>query len=173
MPNSDSERQIRSALDEYEGRFGRVTDERRKQTLHPSSIEEFRQNARVGALSRSSPRVMTALAGKSLVLASTRPKLSFLIGSRPVVRSRGTLPDPANEVWLPISANVALLYIGHRREGPLRYDVPDEAVRRLNDAIAAQSLVFAGRSDKLVHGAIRRLRRNFKEDLDDGRRASL
>ncbi len=157
MPTSDSERQIRLALDEYERRFKAVTAEQRAKTLHPSSIEEFRQNARVGALSRHSPRVMRALASKSLVIARARSKLSFMIGSRPVVRSRGELPDPATEVWLPIGANIALLYIGERRESPHIYEVPDDTVRRLNNAIAAQSAMFAGRSGKLIRSVIGRL----------------
>ncbi|WP_398466531.1 DUF4238 domain-containing protein [Tardiphaga sp.] len=157
MPTSDSERQIRLALDEYERRFRKVPAEQRENTLRPSSIEEFRQNARVGALSRHSPRVMRALASKSLVIARTRTKLSFMIGSRPVVRSRGNLPDPATEVWLPIGANVALLYIGERWESPPIYDVPDHTVRRLNDTIAAQSAMFAGRSGKLILSVIGRL----------------
>lgn len=157
MPASDSERQIRLALDEYERRFKELTIEQRSKTLHPSSIAEFRQNARVGALSRHSPRVMRALASKSLVVARVRSKLSFMIGSRPVVRSRGDLLDPATEIWLPIGANVALLYIGERRENPHIYEVPDDTVRRLNNAIAAQSAMFAGRSGKLILSVIGRL----------------
>jgi hypothetical protein len=122
------------------------TPEERKRLLH---------NAKVDALMEPSIALEQVLAQRGIAaIRITRPNKSFIIGSNPVVRF--TLPghtnilDPRVEVWLPVSWDIAIgvgLQAGTESFVPI---TEPSWVRHINEGIAGQSTVYAGRSKDLL-----------------------
>lgn len=80
MPVAGAKLAVEEAVAEYETRYRKLTPQEREETFQPKEIAKFRQNARVGALSRHSPKVLSALGAKGLFFGICREKSSFLMG---------------------------------------------------------------------------------------------
>jgi hypothetical protein len=156
MPIASAELAVEEAVAEFETKYRKLTPEEREETFRPKEIQEFRQNARVGALSRHSPAVLSALRAKGLLFGVCREKSSFLIGGAPVARFGKILTDSSTELWLPIHPNLVMIFTGKRGDGAI-IDVPDGFVRKFNEIIAKQSTTFAGRSASLIAANVKRL----------------
>jgi hypothetical protein len=157
MPEGASREALLEAVAEFERLHRALLPSEKAGLLSEPSIDRFRQNARVGALSRRSPEVLNALNGKSLVTGLVRKNSRLLLASQPVVRFGGHLNDESTELWLPIHPNVVVIYVGQRIE-PRVIDVPDRFVRTFNQIAARQSKTFSGRSAALITANVRRLR---------------
>jgi hypothetical protein len=156
MPIAGAKLAVEEAVAKFETKYRKLTPEEREKTFRPKEIAEFRQNARVGALSRHSPKVLSALHAKDLFFGICRKKSSFLIGGAPVARFAKALTDPNTELWLPIHPNVVVIFAGKRGDGKI-VDIPERFVRKFNGIIAKQSTIFAGRSAVLVSATVKRL----------------
>ena len=156
MPVAGAKLAVEEAVAEYETRYRKLTPEEREETFRPKEITNFRQNARVGALSRHSPKVLSALGAKGVFFGICREKSSFLIGGAPVARFGKLLTDPDTELWLPIHPNVVVIFAGKRGDGKI-VDIPESFVRKFNTIIALQSTIFAGRSAILISANVKRL----------------
>jgi hypothetical protein len=155
MPVADAKLAVEEAVAEYETQYRKLTPQGREETFRPKEIATFRQNARVGALSHQSPKVLAALGAKGLFFGTWREKLSFLIGGAPVARFGKVLTDPATELWLPIHPNVVVIFAGKRGDGKI-VDIPESFVRKFNTIIARQSTISAGRSAVLISSNVKR-----------------
>jgi hypothetical protein len=156
MPVAGAGLAVEEAVAKFETKYRKLTPEEREKTFRPKEIEKFRQNARVGALSRHSPRVLSALNAKGLFFGICRERSSFLIGGAPVARFGKALTDPNTELWLPIHPNVVAIFAGKRGDGTI-VDVPESFVRKFNAIVAKQSTIFAGRSAILISANVKRL----------------
>lgn len=125
--------------------------------LDEKHLPRLIRNVRVGALSLRPSKVLSVFQKMSVcVLSIKNPKKSFVLGSIPVVKMGSDALEHKNcEIWMPISAKVAVGFIWKT----LRYDcvigVDAEDIRRLNLAIARQSSALASASPELVKSLIR------------------
>jgi hypothetical protein len=156
MPVASAKSAVEEAVAKFETRYRKLTPEEWEETFRPKEIANFRQNARVGALSRRSPRVLSALHAKDLFFGICLEKSSFVIGGAPVARFGKILTDLKTELWLPVHPNVVVIFAGKRGDGAI-IDVPDNFVRKFNEIIAKQSTIFAGRSASLIAANVKRL----------------
>lgn len=152
MPLACAEIVVREAIDEFEILYRKLTPDERQRSLTPQAIAEFRQNARVGALSRASGLILTALAGKGSSFGVCEPRHSFVLGSSPVLKVAGTtsrLDDPTVEVWLPIRPKIVAATGGKKRDAKI-VQLPAHSVRSFNLSVTRKSSMIAGRSKKLI-----------------------
>lgn len=158
MPKEDSKIAVLEAFDEFEGLHRKLTAEEREKFLTPTALANFRQNARVGALSRVSDEILTILGEKGLYFATCEKRLSFIIGSSPVIKIVGPdshqLDDSNAEVWLPIHPNIAAVATGRKNDSRI-VQISSRQVRAFNLAVARKSSVIASRSNKLISALIR------------------
>ena len=157
MPLADAETAIREAIDAFENLHRKLTPDERQRSLTPQAIAEFRQNARVGALSRASSQILNALANKGLSFGVCEPRHSFILGSSPVLKIAGTtsrLDDPTVEIWLPIHPNIMAATGGKKGDTKI-VQLPAHSVRSFNLAVMRKSSMIASRSKKLVHSLVR------------------
>jgi hypothetical protein len=121
----------------------------------PEAQKRLYHNIRVDVLLKPSGEVEETLSKRGLaVIRIALPNKSFIIGSNPVVKF--TLPDHTNildhrvEAWLPIAHDVAVgvgLHAGTESFVPV---TDPSSVRHINQAIAAHSSMYAGRSKELL-----------------------
>ncbi|MCJ2133301.1 DUF4238 domain-containing protein [Methylobacterium sp. J-026] len=147
---------------QWEERYGPASDEERADLISGRLASRTRANlfARNVAqpLARSTAVMLERGLSVGVVGSGDR---SFLLGSNPFARflgltsRRNGLADPGAEAWLPIASDVAVLSFGSRAQEHLRH-LPDEAVRKINSVIAAQSTVVASASRDLVASFARR-----------------
>jgi hypothetical protein len=158
MPKASAEAAVREAIDEYENLYRPLTTDERERSLTSQAIAEFRQNARVGALSRSSDQIMKALAAKGLSFGICEKRHSFIVGSSPVLKiangSTSQLDDPSVEVWLPIHPNIVAVAVGKRAEARI-VKLSAHAVKSFNQAVAEKSSMIAARSERLIASLVR------------------
>lgn len=121
----------------------------------PSARKLLIHNSKVAALQRPSVALEQALARRGIaVLRIARPAKSFIIGSYPIVRfthpGRTHILDPSVEVWLPIAHDVAIgVGLQAGTESFLAVTEPSW-IRHINEGIARQSTMYAGRSKELL-----------------------
>ena len=113
------------------------------------------RNVRVDSLKQLSGNVMGVLERRGIgILQVRRPKKSFIVGSRPVVKltpgGRTDLEDTVVEMWMPIASDVAAgVGLGGGRISLFFLDA-EKPIRQLNAAIASQSSIIAAASRALV-----------------------
>jgi hypothetical protein len=151
----DFETSLKSHIEEFEQRLRPLTDEERALLESAEGKSRLRHNATVGALSDPGPLAAEALDSRGLGIAHIRtPTKSFVIGTSPVVklthRQTPELTHPTTEMWLPISADIAVSPAGESGAERLVVISDERHVRAINTAIAKQSTVIAGRSRALL-----------------------
>ena len=122
----------------------------------PETMERHLINGRIQNLQMSpSCEVTEFLAKMRIVVAVIRklkPKRSFIIGSKPVVRlsfSEGShVADPNAEVWLPLSRDMAISFCPGECDKVVSAN--DRHIRAINKSIFQQSKVIAGCSRELI-----------------------
>jgi hypothetical protein len=158
MPQASAKEAVREALDAFESEYRTLAPDERARSLTPHAVAEFRQNAKVGALSRSSGEVMKALAGKGLSFGVCEKRHSFIIGSSPILKivegPSSRLDDPRVEVWLPIHPNIVAVAAGKKGDATI-VALPAHSVKSFNRAVVKKSSMIAGRSEKLIMSLIR------------------
>lgn len=113
------------------------------------------RNVRVQSLLGFTTNVMGVLERRGIaVLRNCQPNKQFIVGSRPVVKLTQPgctdLNDPKVEMWLPVSADVAV-GVGTGDGKISLFQTQDaSAVRQLNLSIAKQSSTIAAGSPELV-----------------------
>lgn len=137
------------------------TPSEERELQDPVWQERVKQNAKIHALTRASPRILAFLKGKGLGIAVIRnADKSFVIGSFPVVKlahpGREHPADPTVEIWLPIAHDVAVSPAPVPSSEELLVEIHDDSpVRAINAAIFRQSTAIAGRSQKLIASLVR------------------
>jgi hypothetical protein len=158
----DDEALIKGALAEFEETIRPLTEEERDIFAQSRELRRIANNARVDARRELAPNVQGALASKGLGFAVIhRPRRSFAIGSRPVVKlalpGRTDLRDRAVEVWLPIAWDVAVCPFGTAGAERVVTVETDRHVRQINEAIFRQSTMTASPSRDLLLSLVRAL----------------
>ena len=124
--------------------------------------ERFLHNARVQTMAAKSEKIIPWIEARGLTIFHIRsPGLSFVLGSNPVLRSKGNtkndLSDLSVEVSLPIAPDTALALHGGSpdkfRVHPL-YD--RQIVRAYNEAVFAQSTGTVSMSRQLLRSLAKR-----------------
>ena len=132
-----------------------LTDEERRNLEVPAERERIKQNTKVRSLIDAGQEARAILDQKGLGIAViSRPKMSFVIGSSPIVKltlpGRTHISDPSVEIWLPVAADVAVTPALRSGEERLIQINDSRHVRHINEAIFGQSTVIAGRSKRLI-----------------------
>ncbi|MGC1188896.1 MAG: DUF4238 domain-containing protein [Candidatus Acidiferrales bacterium] len=152
----DIETRIKRLSADFEANIRPLNSAEESNLRDPQSRERIMRNAMIHALARPSPRILTVLKKKGLVIAVIRkPNKSLAIGSFPVVKltfpGRENLEDPSVEAWLPIAHDVAVspAPIPPQEEAlcPMQ---DDSMIRRLNVATCNKSSTIAGKSKLLI-----------------------
>lgn len=126
---------------------------------------EFAERARRDAIAQGAADPLEAATPAMLrrgfsVARITAPRRAFILGSNPFARfmARGSrrqdLGDPAAELWLPVAHDVAVCSVGHAAYSTL-IEADDAHIRKINEAIALTSTVFASASRDLVEAYAR------------------
>lgn len=153
MPPKETEAKLHEAIDDYETRFGKLPPEKRAEQLTPEAVAEFRQNARVTALMRSSKRIVDVLNAKGIFFGYCRPRTSFILGSSPVVKiavKSNQLDHELTEVWLPIHPNIVVAAAGRNGHSGIK-EISNRRVREFNIVVARKSSAIVGRSEALIN----------------------
>lgn len=160
MPESSAGDFVSSAISDYESRYGEIlSDALREKFLSPGYLAKFRQNARVGALSRRSDKVLDALSRKGLFFAVCSQNSGFVLGSSPVLKLTPVTNDlahPSVEIWLPITHHVAAVLGGDPFDGQI-VEVNRSKVGAINLEIAKRSTLFASHSPQITRSIAKRL----------------
>ena len=126
--------------------------------------ERILQDSKVASLGQISPQVMSCLIKRGLTIVHlATPKLSFVIGSNPVVKGahRGNfdLNDPNVQVILPIAYDTALILQGESANGCRVQILEDrENVRSFNETVFRQSSATVSHSPELLASLAKRFR---------------
>lgn len=114
-------------------------------------------NVRVGSLRLRPGKVLSVLQRMSIcVLSIKKAKKSFVLGSIPVVKVGSNALEHKNcEIWMPISARVAVGFVWGTPHQNCVVGLDTEEIRRLNLAIARQSSALAAASPELVKSLMR------------------
>jgi hypothetical protein len=153
---------LRLTMDEYERLHQPLADVEREKFASKEYRKAERKRARVISLSRTNGSILKMLSAKGLFFARTPRKRSFLLGSAPVVKLNppgpGKLSDPQVEVWLAIDPSVAVVLAGNDADGHI-VEMSDQGIRKINQIIARQCEIFAGRDEALVAAIATDIRR--------------
>jgi len=150
------ESQLKAAAAAFETNYRPLTQDEERDLQDPAWLERVKQNAKIHALTRSSPRILAFLKEKGLGIAIIRkPGKSFVVGSFPVVKlaypGRQHPADPTAEIWLPVAHDVAVSPAPVPSRVELLIEIhADSPVRAINAAIFKQSTAIAGRSQRLI-----------------------
>jgi Protein of unknown function (DUF4238) len=153
--------QLTNATAAFEAQFRPLTPDEERDLQDPLWLERVKQNAKIHALTRSSPRILAFLKDKGLGIAVIRkPGKSFVIGSFPVVKlaysGRQHPADPTVEIWLPVAHDVAVSPAPFPSPEEVLIEIHDDSpVRAINTAIFKQSTAIAGRSQRLIASLVR------------------
>lgn len=131
-------------------------NELRRRLLDEETRERIRQRAIVRARGNAGPEVVSILArrGLSIAVIAQPEKKSFLVSDKLLVRmGHSDLRHPDNELWLPISADVAVSP-GKRAGGETLDVLNGDAVRRVNREQFAQATIIAARSPRLIRSLV-------------------
>lgn len=120
----------------------------------PEEIERLARNGLILAQGRKPIEELGAeFERKGMLVLLAPPGKSFIIGEVPFAKVEfgpTTRDAPDDRIsFFPVAHDVALGFLGERRKVQLEV-VPREYVRRMNEAVAAQSRMFAGRNQALV-----------------------
>ncbi len=150
------------SLQEFDRLYGPLSDSLRVQAENIIKDETVQHNARVLAVADPGHDVLDHLDKCGLGFAIiSNPKKSFIIGSLPIAKF--TLPnhthirDPKVEVWFPVASDIALLPAPPWPKGEEKIIniSMDQHIRKINEAIASQSTLIAGRSKELISSLAR------------------
>ena len=150
------ELQLNEAVAVFEANVRALTPDEKRDLVDPLWLERVKQNAKIQALTRSSPRILAFLREKGLGIAAIRkPGKSFVVGSFPVVKlahpGQVHPADPTVEIWLPLAHDVAVSPAPIPSAEELLVEIHDDSpVRAINAAIFKQSTAIAGRSQRLI-----------------------
>ena len=152
-----SKEAIRSAIESFVSQIEQVAPHRsdiRAAFSNDSFISRMHQNVHVGTLQTESATVLKLLSARGLAFGRVRSKRSFIIGSQPVLKLRGSdggsdMRDDTVESWLPIAPDIAVSP-GRYHDRELIVDIPDDWLRSFNESVCRQSTTIAGRSKALV-----------------------
>ncbi len=148
--------QLKEATAAMEANLRPLTQDEKRDLRDPLWLERVKQNAKVQALTLSSPQILAVLREKGLGIAVIRkPGKSFVIGSFPVVKlahpGRPHPADPTVEIWLPVAHDVAVTPVPCPSTEELLVEIQDHSpIRAINAAIFKQSTAIAGRSWALI-----------------------
>ncbi|QDD92926.1 Hypothetical protein HVIM_00173 [Roseomonas mucosa] len=113
-------------------------------------------NIKVAALGRMPDRPLDVLKKRGFIYKVANRNKRFIIGSNPVVRMADqSLLSPRNELWLPISHDIAIGPGNYRDTEKVLLLKEAASVRHLNVRIAAQSRSFAGYPLELIESLAR------------------
>ena len=100
-----------------------------------------------GPISEKLSFLLQTLSNKKICIAMVpTARKSFIIGSDPVILIRNATADDIEEVWLPVSHDISVVYYSESR-----FDyMPEEEVRFFNEKIIEKSQIVAGRSKRLI-----------------------
>lgn len=147
------EESLRAAAAEFERAVRPLTDDERMKISDPEVQARIKQNARVKATASAGDDVVETLAQKSLLIAMPEnKKKSFVIGSFSFVQleyAGSNAGERIVQAWLPVASDVAVTMVPKQNAETLA-KLDDRNVRRLNEAIFAQSMMVAGRSLPLI-----------------------
>ncbi|OOG61989.1 hypothetical protein B0E45_31780 [Sinorhizobium sp. A49] len=155
LPSEQFAKDVMELLDEFDTVVRPVSADERQRLLQKSELKRMRGNVFATTLLEESEEALDLLGSRGLAFLRVKnPRKSMILASRPVVRwgfkDNPHLSDPRTEMWLPISADVAV--------GVGRYDVPeffreltDSDTRFLNEGLARQSSQIVGRSFELIN----------------------
>jgi len=148
--------QLNEAVAVFEANVRALTPDEKRDLVDPLWLKRVKQNAKIQALTRSSPRILAFLREKGLGIAVIRkPGKSFVMGSFPVVKlahpGQVHPADPTVEIWLPLAHDVAVSPAPIPSAEELLVEIHDDSpVRAINAAIFKQSSAIAGRSQRLI-----------------------
>lgn len=131
-------------------------DELRQLLRNDASRARVRQTALVRARAAGSDEVISVLAnrGMSIAVITRSDRKSFVVADRLMVRlGESELSHPDNELWMPISADVAVSPGGPAGSETL-YHLAGENVRHINRHLYAQARIVAARSPHLIRSLI-------------------
>lgn len=139
----------------FEEKYRKLTDEERAKFNDPMNKIRLKKNFRNVSLRKRSTSVEEVLNNRGLVFALIkRVRKSFIVGSNPVVKftppGRTHLSDPAVEMWLPISSDIAVSPFGFRSEERLFDNLTHSDIRTINQSVFDQSDIVASHSKELL-----------------------
>ncbi len=116
----------------------------------------FKQKVKVKSQQISTGKIEEFLRDRGIVYAViNKNNKSFIIGSRPVLMMRaiGRHHDYTNqnEIWLPLSSDIALCFAPIVKEKSFIFEMSDnQDIRYFNECIYNQSNIIASQSNKLI-----------------------
>lgn len=143
-------------LDQFERDHRALTAQERHELAQPDALERITQAAIVEARGRGSLEILTILAERGIWIAiAGQQNKSFIVGDHPQARMGANAHLSRTELWLPISADVAISPGGPAGTEQL-FVLSGDQIRRVNVTIAENCSVIAGRSAALINSLSKR-----------------